>query len=225
MTAPNAPEGHSQPPSVPPVPPGADQVWAPTTDAPRPRPDYRREILVGLALVVGSAVAGVLFGLLWHAVAPRVPLYSDGTAVYLRDPEGEQQIAADGWFALIGGCFGVVTAALAYWLTRRRGAGLAVPIGLTLGGLAAGWVAWQLGTHLGQTDILKLAATVPKNTDFSRPLQLGAKTAIVAWPMAALLTFLAATALFTPKDEPHLPHPLPPQPPLDPRSPQQPQEH
>jgi hypothetical protein len=200
-------------------------VWSASTDAPRPRPDYRREILIGLALVLGSALAGLLFGLLWHAVAPRVPLYSDGTAVYLRDPEGEQQIAADGWFALIGGCFGVVVAALAYWLTRRRGAGLAVPIGLTLGGLAAGWVAWQLGTHIGETDILKLAGTLPKNTDFSRPLQLGAKTAIVAWPMAALLTFLAATALFTPKDAPHAQPPQWPPHPQTPGQPQQPQEH
>jgi hypothetical protein len=202
VTAPNSPEGPSHPPSAPPVPPGADPQWAVPTDAARPRADLVREILIGLALVVGSAVAGLLFGLLWHAVAPRVPLYSDGTAVYLRDPEGEQQIAADGWFALIGGCFGVAAAVLAYLLTRRRGAGLAVPVGLALGGLAAGWVAWQLALHTGQHDILKLAASVPKNTDFARPLALGAKTALVAWPMAALLTFLAATALFTPKDEP-----------------------
>ncbi|WP_042383678.1 hypothetical protein [Streptacidiphilus melanogenes] len=203
MTAPNTPEGPSRQPSAPPAPPGDGPHWeAPddAADAARPRPDHRREILIGLALVVGSAVAGLLFGLLWHAVAPRVPLYSDGTAVYLRDPEGEQQIAADGYFALIGGCFGILAAALAYVLTRRRGAGLAVPIGLTLGGLAAGWVAWQLAVNMGQQDLLKLAASVPTNKDFSRPLALGAKTAIVAWPMAALLTFLAATALFTPKE-------------------------
>ncbi|RAG84515.1 hypothetical protein DN069_16855 [Streptacidiphilus pinicola] len=201
MTAPNSPEGPSHPPSAPPVPPGAGPEWHAPAESARPRPDLRREILIGLALVLGSAVVGLLFGLLWHAMAPRVPLYSDGTAVYLRDPEGEQQIAADGVFALIGACFGILAAALSYVLTRRRGAGLAVPVGLTLGGLAAGWVAWQLGVHLGQQDILTLAKQVPTNTDFSRPLALGAKTAIVAWPMAALLTFLGATTLFTPKDD------------------------
>lgn len=200
MTAPNSPEGPSHPPSASPVPPGAGPEWLAPAEATRPRPDLRREILIGLALVLGSAVAGLLFGVLWHTMAPRVPLYSDGTAVYLRDPEGEQQITGDGAFALIGACFGVLAAALSYVLTRRRGAGLAVPIGLTLGGLAAGWVAWQLGVHMGQQDILKLASTVPKNTNFPRPLALGAKTAMVAWPMAALLTFLGATALFTPKD-------------------------
>jgi hypothetical protein len=176
----------------------------PASQPRRPR-DLRREFLVGACLVLGSAVAGVLFGLLWHSFAPKVPLYSDGTAVYLRDPEGEQQIAADGVFALIGLCFGAVTGVLGYIFTRRRSAGLGVPFGLVLGGLAASYVAWQIGIHLDSKSILALAQSVPKGTTFNRPLQLGAKAVVVAWPIGALLTFLAATALFTPR-EPVAPH-------------------
>ncbi|WP_051943254.1 hypothetical protein [Streptacidiphilus rugosus] len=206
MTAPNAPEGPRPQHGPLPLPADATTEWAAPAERPNRSREIQRALLVGTALVVGSALAGLLFGVLWHALAPRVPLYSDGSAVYLRDPEGEQQIAADATFVIIGACFGVVTAALAFWFTHKRGgAGLAVPIGLTLGGLAAGWVAWQLGIHMGTQDIVKAAQAVPKGVTFSRPLQLGAKTALVGWPMAALLTLLAATAFFTKEELPATP--------------------
>jgi hypothetical protein len=202
VTAPNAPEGPRPQHGPQQQPADAVTEWAVPAERPNPRREIGREFVIGTALVLASAVLGLLFGVLWHALAPKVPLYSDGSAVYLRDPEGEQQIAADGVFLAIGACFGVVVAAAVWMLTRRRGGvGLGIPIGLTLGGLAAGWVAWQLGIHMGTQDIVKAAQAVPKGVTFSRPLQLGAKTALVGWPMAALLTLLALTATLSAKDE------------------------
>ncbi|WP_328806558.1 hypothetical protein [Streptacidiphilus fuscans] len=200
MTAPNAPETPQgpHPQSAGPVEPPTQ--WTLPAEPAKPPREIKREILTGAALVLGSALVGLLFGLLWHTFAPKVPLYSDGSAVYLRDPEGEQQIAADGTFAIIGACFGIVAGVIAYLITKKRHGGISVPIGLTLGGLAASWIAWQLGIHLDSKSIIALAQSTKVGQNFPRPLALGAKSTLVVWPMAALLTLVAATSLFTPRD-------------------------
>ncbi|MFD0330973.1 hypothetical protein ACFQZC_29305 [Streptacidiphilus monticola] len=140
-------------------------------------------------------------GALWHWCAPRVPVYADSSAVYLRDPEGEQQIAADGWFGGLGLLFGAVCGALGYVLTRRRDGGAGVVFGLALGGLAGAWVAWQFGVSLsgGNESLLALAKSVPAGQTFYRPLALSAKGVLLAWPVAALALLMLCTALFTPK--------------------------
>ncbi|MBC3841969.1 hypothetical protein GXW82_22580 [Streptacidiphilus sp. 4-A2] len=84
----------------------------------------RTELLIGLSLLAGSALLGLLMGLIWHWVAPQVPLYADSNAIYLLNPEGEQSISADMYFAIIGLIIGAVVGGLAYWRSRAREGGL-----------------------------------------------------------------------------------------------------
>lgn len=168
------------------------------------------ELLVVVALVVASGLLGLLAGAIWHWIAPRVPVYADSSNVYLLDPEGEQQIAADAWFGLVGLCFGAVLGVAAYWFTRRRGGGVGAAIGLVLGGLLGSWAAWRLGTQLSghHEDLLKLAHTVPLGHTFHRPLVLSAKGVLLAWPIAALVLLMSLISLLSPKKthpEPQLP--------------------
>ncbi|MFD7717800.1 ABC transporter permease [Streptomyces sp. NPDC059814] len=159
------------------------------------RADLRRAAVVGAVVTV----AGVGLGLLWLWLAPRVPLVSDNTAVFLSDSEGEEAIGADGTFALLALAFGAVSAALVFWFHRRGG--VALVVGLAVGGVLGSVLAWQLGTRLGPTgDVVAHAREVGKGVIFDAPLELHAKGALLAWSLAAMAVHLGLTAMFGPRD-------------------------
>lgn len=159
------------------------------------RAELRRAALVAVAVTV----AGVALGLLWLWLAPRVPLVSDDTAVFLSDSEGEEAIGADGTFALLALAFGAVSAGLVFWFHRKGGIPLVV--GLAVGGVLGSVVAWQLGTRLGPTDdVVAHAREVGKGVIFDAPLELHAKGALLAWSLAAMAVHLGLTAMFGPRD-------------------------
>ncbi|MFE0133183.1 DUF2567 domain-containing protein [Streptomyces sp. NPDC059037] len=162
-------------------------------------PGMKTEVRQAVVIAVAVAVSGVLLGLLWVWLAPRVPLISDGEAVYLKDTEGEQAIGVDGTFTLLALAFGAVSG-LVVFLLRKRG-GIPLVVGLTAGGLLGAVLAWRLGIFLGpETDVVAHAKSVGKGVVFDAPLELKAKGALLAWPVAALLVHLGLTALFGPRD-------------------------
>ncbi|NUT06447.1 MAG: DUF2567 domain-containing protein, partial [Hamadaea sp.] len=88
---------------------------------PEPAPEPRRPLLVTLQslAVLLAGVLGFPLGLLWQQLAPNVPvlIVEDG-AVY-NDPQPEQFMSGDGWFAVLGVSFGIVLAVVAWVLVRR----------------------------------------------------------------------------------------------------------
>ncbi|THA65636.1 ABC transporter permease [Streptomyces sp. A0958] len=157
--------------------------------------DLRRAGVVA-ALVT---VSGVLLGLLWLWLAPRVPLVSDNTAVFLSDSEGEEAIGADGTFALLGLAFGAVSAGLVFWFQRRGGIWVSVALGV--GSVLGSLLAWQVGARLGPTDdVVAHAREVGKGVIFDAPLELHAKGVLLAWGLAAMAVHLGVTAVFGPRD-------------------------
>ncbi|MEV6129832.1 ABC transporter permease [Streptomyces violaceusniger] len=171
-----------------------------------PGPELRAELVQASLVAIAVAVSGVLLGLLWLWLAPKVPLVSDGTAVYLKNSEGEDAIGADGVFTLLALAFGAVSALIVFLLFRHGG--IALVIGLAIGGVLASVIAWRLGLWLGPTsDVVAHAKEVGKGVTFDGPLKLGAKGALLAWSVAAMVIHLALTGLFGPRDpEPALPH-------------------
>ena len=199
VTAPLTPHEN---PHFPPYP--ADGSGGKGDDKESPRTEIARGALVALLV----AVCGVVLGLLWLWLAPRIPMVSDGQAVYLKDTEGEEAIGADGWFALLGAALGIVTAALVFWRWRRGG--VAVVLGLAVGGLVASVIGWRIGVWLGPpTDIVAHAKAVGPKKVFDGPLELRARSALVAWPAAAMLAHLCLTSAFGPRDPDPLPPPAP----------------
>jgi hypothetical protein len=176
-------------------------------------PGLRAEIREAVVVLVAVALGGVLLGLLWLWLAPRVPLVGDVSwnnwVVYPKDTEGEQAIGIDGTFTLLGLAFGAVSA-VAVFLARRRG-GVPLVVALCAGGLLGSLLAWRLGVALGpERDLIAHAKAVGKGVTFPAPLQLGAKGALLAWPLAALVVHLGVTALFGPRDpEPYEETPAP----------------
>ncbi|GAB2739782.1 hypothetical protein GCM10027072_38950 [Streptomyces bullii] len=163
----------------------------------------KTEVREAAVTTVAVALGGVLLGLLWWWLAPRVPLVGDVTdgnwVVYLKETEGEQAVGVDGTFTLLGLAFGAVTA-LAVFAVRRRG-GVPLVVGLALGALLGSLLAWRVGVWLGPAqDVIAHAKDVGKGVTFSAPMKLGAKGALLAWPLAGLVVHLGLTALFGPRD-------------------------
>nr|WP_168508174.1 AAA family ATPase [Streptomyces sp. S1D4-11]QIY95318.1 AAA family ATPase [Streptomyces sp. S1D4-11] len=177
-------------------------------------PGMKTEVLEAAVVTVAVVLAGVLLGVLWWWLAPHVPLIADDSAVYLKDTEGEQAIGVDGTFTLLALAFGAVSAVVVF-LVRRRG-GVPLVVALAVGGVLGSLLAWRIGIWLGPTqNVVAHAKHVGKGVTFSAPLKLGAKGALLAWSLAALVVHLGLTALFGPRDpdpyaSPYGPPPAPP---------------
>ncbi|MFD5893563.1 hypothetical protein [Streptomyces sp. NPDC060366] len=197
MTAPLTPP--HQPPNHDPwqKPQGAGSTAAHAVQA-ADGTDTRTEVKQAAVVTVAVALSGVLLGLLWLWLSPRVPLIAGDSAVFLKDTEGEEAIGADGTFVLLALGFGALSAALVF-LFRRRG-GVPLVVGLALGGLLASGLAWLLGWGLGPDDVVTQARAVGQGATFDAPLELNARGSLLAWPVAAMLVHLALTALFGPRD-------------------------
>ncbi|MBY8345829.1 DUF2567 domain-containing protein [Streptomyces spinosirectus] len=198
-----------QPPAAGQAAPAShDAVWDGTYG--QDGPGMKTELREAAVITVGVALAGVLLGVLWWWLAPHVPLVADIVdkrwIVYLSDSEGEQAIGVDGTFTLLALGFGVVSALLVFLLRRRGGVPLVVALGV--GGLLGSLLAWRIGVSLGPAqDVVAHAKSVGKGVVFDAPLKLGAKGALLAWSLAALVVHLGLMALFGPRD----PEPYPEQ--------------
>ncbi|WP_330238411.1 ABC transporter permease [Streptomyces sp. NBC_00525] len=173
-------------------------TWAPPVRETDPE-EVRQELRKAGVVAAAVTVSGVLLGLLWLWLAPRVPLISDGTAVFLNNSEGEESIGADGTFALLGLAFGAVAAGLAFWYERRGGIWLTA--GLALGSVLGSLLAWQVGTRLGPTDdVVAHAREVGKGVVFDAPLELHAKGMLLAWALGAMVVYLLLAAAWGPRE-------------------------
>ncbi|MFJ3964273.1 hypothetical protein [Streptomyces sp. NPDC090036] len=188
MTEAVTPPSPLDPPPLPPEKPGA-AAGAITPE------DIRDGAVV--ALLVG--LAGLLLGLLWVWLAPRVQYVSNGEAVFLRDSESEARIASDGTFFLLSLGLGVLSA-VGTFLWRRAG-GVPLVIGLGLGAVFGALVGWRFGLWLGpSSDLVAAAKAAGKGIPFDAPLELLAHGALLAWPMTAVLLHLGLTALWSPRE-------------------------
>ncbi|WP_251049366.1 DUF2567 domain-containing protein [Streptomyces sp. ISL-86] len=157
------------------------------------------DIRDGAAVALAVGVAGVLLGVLWAWLAPRVQYVSNGEALFLRNTESEARIGADGTFLLLSAALGAVSAVGAF-VWRRRG-GIPLVIGLAVGSGFAALVGWRLGLWLGPSgDLLAAAVKAGKGVPFDAPLQLLAHGALLVWSVVAVLVHLVLTAVWGPRD-------------------------
>ncbi len=166
-------------------------------------PGMLTEVRQAAVTVLAVALSGALLGVLWWKLAPTVPLVGDLAdnrwIVYFKDSEGEQAVGVDGTFTLLALAFGALSAVVAFLLRRRGGVPLVAALGV--GGLLGSLLAWRIGVWLGPTqDVIAHAKDVGKGVTFAAPLKLGAKGALLAWSVAALVVHLGLTGLFGPRD-------------------------
>ena len=159
---------------------------------PRPdRPSVADDARAMALTVAVSVLLGAPVGLLWAAIAPRVPVVVAGGDVNLAETYGDGFIAVDGYFFAAVVLSGLVGGLVAWWLGHLHGP--AVVVGLALGGLAAAWVAMRVGEQVG-LDALRAAVAAGEQGRFDLSLDLKSTAALVGWPVTSLLAYLGASA-------------------------------
>jgi hypothetical protein len=149
-----------------------------------------------VAALAGSAVLGLLGGLIWGEFAPRVMLeeIGAGTAEVI-NAETRAFFGADVWFCGIAVVAGLLTGILGYRFAvapRAGGARAAVAAALILGALAGGLVMLWLGERIGLSAYNQHLASSANGTLFSASLALGAKSALALWPLFTAIVVLIA---------------------------------
>jgi hypothetical protein len=144
----------------------------------------------------------VVAGLIWAALAPRALLQevASGEAQVV-NVETSAYIVADAWFCLIGAVGGLITGVLGYAFLIRR-AGWAATAGLVLGALAAALIALWVGQNIGLGTYNHLLAFSPVGAYFNSSLALGAKSALVFWPLLTSVVILMAETGSRGQDQP-----------------------
>jgi hypothetical protein len=144
-------------------------------------------------VLLGSAILGLVGGLIWSAVAPR-PAYvivSRGTADVV-NAETTAFITGDAWYCLIGMIGGLLIGIASYRLAVRKYG--PAPMGAVLaGGVIAGLAARWVGQNMGLAKFNAQLMTSKQGTILHAPPVLGVNSsaimwpAVVFWPLAACL--------------------------------------
>jgi len=157
----------------------------------------RQRAVIGLVVALaGSALLGLVGGLIWSEIAPRAALQeiSAGTAEVV-NAETRAFIGADGWFCVIAAVAGLLTGVIGYrvGIARRDGqTRIAVTIGLIAGAVAGSFVMLWLGQQIGLGTYQQHLEHAAAGTTFSASLVLGAKSALVFWPLLTSIVIVVA---------------------------------
>lgn len=147
---------------------------------------------VAALTVLGCLVLGALMGVVWSRLAPTAPLSVTEAGAVLDETASGSLIADDGWFAVLGGGLGLVTAILG-WLGWRHRV-LAVGTGLTVGSLLGGLLAWRVGGWLGPAPLHVQAVGAQVGAVLHMPLTIRATAVLLVWPITGLITLFALVA-------------------------------
>lgn len=142
----------------------------------------------GALLLLAAVVAGVPFGFLWRWIAPDTSVVKTRVGPYPLDPQPEQYIAADGWFALLGFALGIAVSLAAWWLLRRH-RGPIMLAAVALGSLGAAAVGWQAGRLPGHAAFARWVATVAPGTHGTQPADLRGYGVLLVPAFAAVITY------------------------------------
>lgn len=126
---------------------------------------------MAVAVALATAVLGVGAALLWRLVAPHIVVIKAEQGFLYAEPQPEQAVAADGWFAFLGVAAGLLAAILA-WVGLRRHRGVVVLVALVVGSLLGAWLGWWLSIRLEMAHFEALAASVPLGGELEAPLSL-----------------------------------------------------
>jgi hypothetical protein len=157
-----------------------------------PPPRRRSIAIAAIVTLLGSAALGLVGGLVWSAVAPRVPyvVVSPGSAD-VTNAETSTFITGDVWYCAIAVIGGLIIGAIAYlYAIRRYGP---VPMAAVLvGSFGAGYLARWVGQNFGLAKFNAELAASKAGTILHAPPVLGSDPGTVVWSAIVLWTLAAS---------------------------------
>jgi hypothetical protein len=151
----------------------------------------RKASAVVVAGLVTGVVSGAALGVVWWALAPKVPLVIHSGGSYPQGYQPEGYLAADATFGALAVIAGV---AIAIGLANMRRDHLFSVLVAALLASGVGTVAmWLVGTRLGSVDITGLIATTTDQVVVDAPLTVSMPGMFVMWAVgsAVVITILA----------------------------------
>lgn len=149
------------------------------------------DLLTSLFVTAVAVLLGAPVGLLWSGLAPHARIDISAAGATFADGATEVFVAADGWFLGVTLLTGIAVGLLTWLLAR--GSGPYAVVALAVGGLVAAYVASKVGMRPHQ-DALRAAAAAGRPGRFVANVALQAWQVLLAWPIAALATFLTLVA-------------------------------
>lgn len=151
----------------------------------------RKASAVLLAGLLVGLISGAALGVVWWALAPRVPVVVRPGATFPEGYQPEGFLAADvafGALALVAGI--AITIGLA---SMRRDHLLSVLVGALLASAVGTAAMWFVGTRLGSVDIEGLVATTTEDLVVDAPLEVSMPVMFLIWALASagVVTILA----------------------------------
>lgn len=172
----------------------AQRASRPVLDRPVTGALVRSAVLTVLALMLG----GVLSAVLWSQLAEPPMASVRAAQVFTGGDELARQFGMDVTFAWTSVLPALPTGALAGALWHRHGWVQAVAV--TVGGVAAGILAWRVGLMLGPGELSERLASASAGDRLPNPLQLDSLGLLLTAPVAGLTGFVLAVAFFAPGD-------------------------
>ena len=151
----------------------------------------RRASAVIVAGLIVGLVSGAALGVLWWALAPRVPVVVRPGVTFPEGYQPEGFLAADVAFGILALVAGVaITIGLAY---MRREHLLSVLVAALLASGVGTAAMWFVGTRLGSVDIEGLVATTTEDVVVDAPLEVSMPVMFLVWAIASagVVTVLA----------------------------------
>ena len=149
-----------------------------------------------VAVLVGSAVLGLVGGVIWGEFAPRAMLQEIGAGTaQVVNVETRAYFGADVWFSAITVVAGLLAGLLGYRFAvapRDGTARAAVAAALIVGALAGELVMLWLGERIGLSTYNHELAASANGTLFSASLALGSKSALAFWPLFTAIVLVIA---------------------------------
>ena len=158
--------------------------------------ERRAGAVISAGAIVGL-ISGAALGVVWSALAPRVPLVIAPESASPQGFQPEEYLASDIAFGILGLVAGVaVTIGLAY---MRREHLLSVLIAALLASGLGTAAMWFVGTRLGSVDIEGLQATTTGEIIVDAPLTVSLPAVYLMWSVAAaiIVTVLALSDWIT----------------------------
>lgn len=139
-----------------------------------------------LAVVLVWFVAlGVLAALIWWQVTPLAHYTRTATNAEMGEEQLGQQVAADGWYLVIGAVCGLLSGVALLSLRWRDP--LLMVAAVTVGSLLGAWLMLRVGLWLGPADPKSVLPHAAVGTKVPLQLKPGASSVVYVWPITALL--------------------------------------